>query len=123
MKKSLPLPSAAEKRFFALRRAVLTALRSYERRIISAIRVEPWSFRLHPVFGMESFFCFIILIIKKNGGILMIKVTLKDGSFKEFEKGVTVMDVAKSLGAGLYKAACLGKVNGEIGRASCRERV
>ena len=43
----------------------------------------------------------------------MIKVTLKDGSFKEFEKGVTVMDVAKSLGAGLYKAACLGKVNGE----------
>ena len=47
----------------------------------------------------------------------MINVTLKDGSVKEFESGITAMEVAKSLGMGLYKAAC------EIGRASCRERV
>ena len=44
----------------------------------------------------------------------MIHVTLKDGSVKEFEAGVSVMDVAKELGAGLYKAACAAKVNGEV---------
>lgn len=43
----------------------------------------------------------------------MVKVTLKDGSVREYEDGVSVLDVAKSLGAGLYKAACLGEVNGE----------
>ena len=44
----------------------------------------------------------------------MIHVTLKDGSVKEFEAGVSVMDVAKELGAGLYKAACAARVNGEV---------
>ena len=43
----------------------------------------------------------------------MIKVSLKDGSVREYEPGTTVMEIAKSLGAGLYKAACLGRVNGE----------
>ena len=57
--KNSTAPECRRKAFFALRRAVLTALRSYERRIISAIRVEPWSFRLHPVFGMESFLLYI----------------------------------------------------------------
>ena len=42
----------------------------------------------------------------------MIKVTLKGGVVKEFESGTTAMDVAKSLGAGLFKAACLAKVDG-----------
>ena len=44
----------------------------------------------------------------------MIKVTLKDGSVKEFESGITAMEVAKSLGMGLYKAACVSKINGEV---------
>ena len=44
----------------------------------------------------------------------MINVTLKGGVVKEFENGTSVMDIAKSLGAGLFKAACLAKVNGEI---------
>ena len=43
----------------------------------------------------------------------MIHITLKDGSVKEFESGVSVIDVAKSLGAGLAKAACCGRINGE----------
>ncbi|WRS26188.1 threonine--tRNA ligase [Oscillospiraceae bacterium MB08-C2-2] len=43
----------------------------------------------------------------------MIKITLKDGSFKEYDAGTTVGEVAKALGAGLYKAACCGIVNGE----------
>ena len=43
----------------------------------------------------------------------MINVTLKDGVVRQYEEGTTVLDVAKSLGAGLYKAACLASVNGE----------
>ena len=44
----------------------------------------------------------------------MINVTLKGGVVREYEDGSSIIDVAKSLGAGLYKAACLAKVNGEI---------
>ena len=43
----------------------------------------------------------------------MIKVDLK-GSDKEFESGVSVAEVAKSIGMGLYKSACAAKVNGEV---------
>ena len=43
----------------------------------------------------------------------MIKVNLK-GSEKEFESGVSVADVAKSIGMGLYKAACVARVNGTV---------
>ena len=44
----------------------------------------------------------------------MIHVTLKDGAVKEFENGISVMEIVKGLGAGLYKAACACKVNGEL---------
>ena len=44
----------------------------------------------------------------------MIKVTLKDNVVKEYEKNTTVADIAKSLGMGLYKAACVARVNGEV---------
>ena len=43
----------------------------------------------------------------------MIKVTLK-GDVREYEAGVSVADVAKSIGAGLYKSACAAKVNGNV---------
>lgn len=43
----------------------------------------------------------------------MIKVKLRD-DVREFEQGISAMDVAKSLGAGLYKAACVCKIDGEI---------
>lgn len=43
----------------------------------------------------------------------MIKVDLK-GSEKEFESGVSVAEVAKSIGMGLYKSACAAKVNGKV---------
>ena len=42
----------------------------------------------------------------------MIQVMLK-GDAKEFEAGVTAAEVAKSIGAGLYKAACACKIDGE----------
>ncbi len=44
----------------------------------------------------------------------MMKVELKDGVIKEFENGTTIADIAKSLGAGLYKAACVGRINGVV---------
>ena len=43
----------------------------------------------------------------------MVKVTLKDDVVKEFQSGTTVMDIAKSIGMGFYKAACLAKIDGE----------
>jgi threonyl-tRNA synthetase len=43
----------------------------------------------------------------------MVKVSLK-GDVREFENGTTVAGIAKSLGAGLYKAACAGKLNGKV---------
>ena len=43
----------------------------------------------------------------------MIQVNLK-GSEKEFESGVCVAEVAKSIGMGLYKAACAARVNGKV---------
>ena len=43
----------------------------------------------------------------------MINVTLKGGVVKEFESGTTAAEVAKSLGAGLYKAACAARVDGK----------
>ena len=39
---------------------------------------------------------------------------LVKGSEKEFESGVSVAEVAKSIGMGLYKSACAAKVNGEV---------
>lgn len=42
----------------------------------------------------------------------MVKVTLK-GDVREYEAGTTIAEIAKSIGAGLYKAACAGKIDGE----------
>lgn len=44
----------------------------------------------------------------------MIKITLPDGSIREFEGAVTSMDVAKSISEGLARNVLAAKVNGEI---------
>ena len=44
----------------------------------------------------------------------MIQVKLKGDVIKEYESGVTALDVAKSLGMGLYKAACVCKIDGVV---------
>ncbi len=44
----------------------------------------------------------------------MIKVTLKDGSVKEFEAGLSVLDIAKSISEGLARNACCGIINGKV---------
>ncbi len=43
----------------------------------------------------------------------MIKLTLKDGSVREIESPMSAAEIAKSIGAGLYKAACACTVDGE----------
>ena len=44
----------------------------------------------------------------------MINVTLKDGSVKSYEAGISVIDVAKDLSEGLARNACCGIINGDV---------
>ena len=48
----------------------------------------------------------------------MIKVTLPDGAVREYEKGVTAMDVAKSISEGLARKVLAAKIDGEVWDAS-----
>ncbi|MFR4352003.1 MAG: threonine--tRNA ligase [Roseburia sp.] len=43
-----------------------------------------------------------------------MKITLKDGSVKEYSEAKSVYDIAKDISEGLARAACAGEVNGEI---------
>ena len=43
----------------------------------------------------------------------MIKVTLKDGSVKEFPAGISAYDAAKEISMGLARNACAAKINGK----------
>ncbi len=42
-----------------------------------------------------------------------MKVTLQDGSVKEYAQPLPVIDIAADIGAGLARAACLGEVDGK----------
>ncbi|MDO4316770.1 MAG: threonine--tRNA ligase [Lachnospiraceae bacterium] len=43
-----------------------------------------------------------------------MKVTLKDGSVKEYGQPMSVIDIAKDLSEGLGRMACAGEVNGKV---------
>ena len=43
-----------------------------------------------------------------------MKVTLKDGSVKEYSEPKSVYDIALDISEGLARAACAGEVNGEV---------
>ena len=43
-----------------------------------------------------------------------MKVTLKDGSFKEYAQPMSVIDIAKDISEGLARVACAGEMNGEV---------
>ena len=43
-----------------------------------------------------------------------MKITLKDGSVKEYSEGKSVYDIALDISEGLARAACAGEVNGEV---------
>ncbi len=44
----------------------------------------------------------------------MVKLTLKDGSVREAESGVSAAEIIKGIGMGLYKAACCVKLDGKV---------
>ena len=44
----------------------------------------------------------------------MIKVTLKDGSVKEYNNGITIKEVAEDISQGLLRVALAGEVNGKV---------
>ncbi len=44
----------------------------------------------------------------------MIKITLKDGSVKEFDNAISVLDIAKNISEGLARNAYCGIVNGKV---------
>ena len=44
----------------------------------------------------------------------MLKITLPDGSVRQFESAVNGADIAASIGAGLAKAAVAVRVNGDL---------
>ena len=44
----------------------------------------------------------------------MINITLPDGSVREYEAGVTALDIAKSISEGLARQVIAAKVNGEV---------
>ncbi len=44
----------------------------------------------------------------------MIRLTLKDGSVREVEAGLSAAEIVKGIGMGLYKAACCVKIDGEV---------
>lgn len=43
-----------------------------------------------------------------------MKITLKDGSVKEYANSMSVIDIAKDISEGLARMACAGEVNGEV---------
>ncbi|MGN0315180.1 MAG: threonine--tRNA ligase [Fusicatenibacter sp.] len=43
-----------------------------------------------------------------------MKITLKDGSVKEYDHAMSVYEIAKDLSEGLARAACAGEVNGSV---------
>lgn len=43
-----------------------------------------------------------------------MKITLKDGSSKEYSEAKNVYEIAKDISEGLARAACAGEVDGEI---------
>ncbi len=43
-----------------------------------------------------------------------MKVTLKDGSIKEYTQPMSIVDIAKDISEGLARVACAGEINGEV---------
>lgn len=48
------------------------------------------------------------------GGIMMIKVTLKNGNIQEFQAGISIKEVAGNISAGLARVVLAGEVNGKV---------
>ncbi|MCH5266877.1 MAG: threonine--tRNA ligase [Lachnospiraceae bacterium] len=43
-----------------------------------------------------------------------MKITLKDGSFKEYDEAMSAIDIAKDISEGLARVACVAEVDGQV---------
>ena len=43
-----------------------------------------------------------------------MKITLKDGSVKEYSSAMPVYDIAKDISEGLARVACAGEIDGKV---------
>ncbi len=43
-----------------------------------------------------------------------MKITLKDGSFKEYNSEMAVIDIAADISEGLARAACAAEIDGRV---------
>ncbi len=43
-----------------------------------------------------------------------MKITLKDGSVKQYDSAMSVIDIAKDISEGLARMACVGEINGKV---------
>src|SRR5690554_7860506 len=55
-----------------------------------------------------------IVGVTTDYGAIMPFVTLPDGSTRQFENPVTLMQVAEDIGPGLAKATVCGRINGKL---------
>lgn len=63
----------------------------------------------------ESFlFFYMKLLGYKKGDLKMFKITLKDGSIKEYNEPKAIIDIAKDISEGLARVATAGLINGEV---------
>ncbi len=65
----------------------------------------------------KSFICqdFVKFAVRKlREETVMIKITLPDGSVREYPKGTTALDIAKSISEGLARKVLAAKVNGQV---------
>ena len=86
---------------------------------------EPPEARVHAKAPSGRFFVVPIPAVRQGAPIddtsnPMIAITLPDGSRREFEHPVSVLDIAQSIGPGLAKAALAGKVDGRLVDTSFR---
>ena len=46
--------------------------------------------------------------------VIKVIITLKDGSSKEYEAPMSVIDIAADISEGLARVACAGEIDGEV---------
>ncbi len=111
----------------AVRQSFQTIIVLRHRFVITGMRVEPRKIYVpsgrnvrRDFFsrnqGSLSAFCKTVAkkyIVKRKGDFKM-KVTLKDGSFKEYDQPMSVYDIALDISEGLARVACVGEVDGEV---------
>ena len=51
---------------------------------------------------------------RRNGELNNMKITLKDGSVKEYSQPMSVIDIAADISEGLARMACAGEVDGKV---------